>query len=258
METKDFSQESVLSSRLEGIPTRWSLVQMAHAGGKPESATAARQALVLRYAPSIRRYLGGILRGSDEDADELAQEVVVRLMRGDFAGADPGRGRFRDLLRTATRNMVRNHWAKAGVRRTAELDPESLGGSEKEDPRWQGEWQRNILDQAYAALSREQAEGPARHHAALLRLRAENPDDSSQELAAKLLQKTGFEAKPDHLRQLLRRARLRFAECLVTEVALGLGDPSPERVEEELADLGLLDHVREFLPEDWARTGILR
>ena len=90
------------ASRLDAIATRWSLVRDAHLTGVPQNATAARQALVLRYAKSIRRYVGGMLKNS-EDADELAQDVVMRLMKGDFGGADANRGRFRDLLKTAVR-----------------------------------------------------------------------------------------------------------------------------------------------------------
>lgn len=58
-------------------------------------------------------------------------------------------------------------------------------------------------------------------------------------------------------RQMLRRARLRFAEALVDEVARGLADPSPGGVADELAQLGLLDHVKDFLPADWAVQGAL-
>ena len=74
--------------RIEAIQTRWSLIRNAHLAGQPESASEARRLLVLRYAPAIRRYLGGIVR-NDEDDDELSQDVMLRLMRGDFGGAGP-------------------------------------------------------------------------------------------------------------------------------------------------------------------------
>ena len=59
-------------SRIDAIPTQWSLVRDAHQAGTPQTAAAARQAIVLRYAKSIRRYIGGIVKQSD-DADELAR-----------------------------------------------------------------------------------------------------------------------------------------------------------------------------------------
>ena len=144
--------ESVLASRLEAIPTRWSLVQQAHTDA-PQNATAARQTLVLRYAKSIRRYVGGMVK-SREDADELAQDVVMRLMKGDFGGADPTRGRFRDLLKTATRNMVHSHWEKSNRRKTADHDLDLVGREEVEDPRWVAEWQSNVLEHAWAAYGK--------------------------------------------------------------------------------------------------------
>jgi RNA polymerase sigma factor (sigma-70 family) len=250
--------ESVLASRLDAIATRWSLVQQAHASGTPGNATTARQALVLRYARSIRRYVGGMLR-NPEDADELAQEVVVRLMQGDFAGADPNRGRFRDLLKTAVRNMVHNHWAKANRRKTADANlDEVAGSSDPQDAKWDAEWQQNILEHAWAALLQFESQNPNNPAHTLLRLRTEFPQAASEQLAEKLSQKTRTPLRADTCRQMLRRARLRFAEAIVTEIGIGLADPTPSRVAEELAVVGLLEHVKDFLPNDWASTGVLR
>ncbi len=248
--------ESILASRLDAIPTRWSLVQQAHATG-PQTATAARQALVLRYAKSIRRYVGGMVR-SAEDADELAQDVVMRLMKGDFGGADPTRGRFRDLLKTATRNMVHNHWQKANRRKTADADLDLVGRDDESDARWEAEWQANVLDHAWAALKGAEKKMPTSPAYTLLKLRTEFPDATSDELAEKLGAKTKTTVRADACRQMLRRARLRFAEALVTEIGVGLADPSPARVAEELAALGLLGYVQDFLPTDWATTGELK
>ncbi|CAN5198620.1 hypothetical protein BH11PLA2_BH11PLA2_47920 [soil metagenome] len=246
--------ESQLASRLEAIPTRWSLVHGANATDATMDATVARQALVLRYARAIRRYVGGIVTKSD-DADELAQDVIMRLMKGDFAGADQARGRFRDLLKTAVRNMVRNHWAKSNRRRTADADPDHA--ADTSDPAWDHEWQANVLDHAWAALREAERQNPVVPSYTLLRLRTEFPDAPSEELAEKLAARTGTTVRSDACRQMLRRARLRFSEALVTEIGIGLADPSPTRVAEELASLGLLDYVKDFLPSDWAVRGEL-
>ena len=248
--------ESQLASRLEGIATRWSLIRDAHSSGTPQNATAARQALVLRYAKSIRRYVGGIVKKQD-DADELAQDVVMRLMKGDFGGADPNRGRFRDLLKTAVRNMVHNHWAKSNRRKTADADLNLVGREDQDDPAWTAEWQANVLDHAWAALKEFEKKNPTSPAHTLLKLRTEFPDATSDELAAKLSAKAKTAVKANACRQMLRRARLRFAEALVTEVGIGLSDAAPARVAEELAALGLLDYVRDFLPDDWATSGTL-
>jgi RNA polymerase sigma factor (sigma-70 family) len=249
-------EESILSSRLEAIGTRWSLVQQAHTATGNREATAARQALVLRYAKAIRRYVGGIVRQSD-DADELAQDVVMRLMKGDFAGADPTRGRFRDLLKTAVRNMVHNHWDKSNRRKTKDAELDTIG-KEEVDPAWDNEWQMQVLELAWAGLKEFEKKNPTNPAHTLLKLRAANPEDTSEELAQRLSKATKTTIRADACRQMLRRARLRFAEILVTELGVGLADPSPARVAEELAALGLLEYVKDFMPENWASSGVLQ
>jgi hypothetical protein len=91
----------------------------------------------------------------------------------------------------------------------------------------------------------------------LLKWRAEFPDESADQLAARLSAKFGTAIAAAIARQMLRRARLRFAELLVKEIALGLDEATPSELEEELAALGLLDHVRDFLPADWKQRGKL-
>src|SRR4029077_16105146 len=91
-----------------GIATQWSLVLLAHHG--PISAAGeARNELVLKYRRAIRAYLGAMLR-DDHAADELTQDAVMRLLSGDFAGATPEKGRFRNYLKVAVRNMARTYW----------------------------------------------------------------------------------------------------------------------------------------------------
>ncbi len=245
-------------SRLDAIATRWTLVQQAHRTATPQNATVARQALVLRYAKAIRRYVGGILKNS-EDADELAQEVVVRLMQGDFGGADPNRGRFRDLLKTAVRNMVHNHWSKSNRRKAADTDLETIASRPADDDwNWDAEWRTSILEHAWSAVKKFESENPTNPAYTLLRLRTEFPDCTSEFLAEKLGAKLGAPVRADACRQMLRRARLRFVDALVAEIGLGLSGPTPAGIADELAAIGLLERVKDFLPDDWGTTGVLR
>ncbi len=245
--------------RLDGIETRWSLVRQAHITGNAATAAQARGILVMRYASSIRRYIGGILKEPDT-ADDLAQEAIVRLLQGDFAGADPNRGRFRDLLKTAIRNMIRNQWDKQKRRKTASADVDQMADDTdaKLDSAWLAAWQTNVLDHAWSALKDFERKNPGNPAHTLLKWRSDFPDESSDQLAARLSEKVGTPVRPDATRQILRRARLRFAELLVEEVARGLDDPTPQAIEEELAALGLLEHVRDFLPSDWKERGKLQ
>ncbi len=234
--------------RIEAIQTRWSLIRNAHLDGQPKSAADARRLLVMRYAPAIRRYLGGIVR-KDEEADELSQDVMLRLMRGDFAGADPDRGRFRDLLKMAIRNMVKTSWQQSGKRRTVDTELDSLGNSEDEtrDAEWTQLWRKTVLDHTWNRLLAEEGGKPGPAYQAL-KLKTEFPDASSEELAEMLSSKTGSVVRADNCRQILKRARTRFAMHLLDEVRAGLDSESDDRLQEELGALGLLELVRDYLP----------
>ena len=234
-------------SRLGNVRTRWSLLRSA---GKSESSIVElRNVLVLRYAAPIRSYVQGIVNNEDE-ADELAQDAVVRLLTGDFAGADPNRGRFRDFLKTALRNMVRNHWKRTKVRKTDSLiDDISDGESELNDP-WVGHWRKNLLDMAWADLKQIEETSANRIPYSVLNIRAENSDASSKELAALLSQRLGREVKPDAFRQQLKRARQRFVETLLNELRDGLDDPTESRVHDEVVALGLYPWLKESLSDE--------
>jgi RNA polymerase sigma-70 factor (ECF subfamily) len=246
------SDES-FSPRLEAMSTRWSVIQRAHGDQRP-AALDARRVLVLRYAPAIKAYIRGMTK-DEFAADELAQDIVVRLMEGDFAGADPGRGRFRDFLKTATRNMVRNFWARQNTRAASELTAETSGAladdTQGDSDPWETDWKNRILELTWQSLKQHDRANQNAQLEIALRLRAEFPDDSSDELAQRFGERIGQPIRADAFRQKLRRARVLFAECLVTELADGLAEPSLDQVEEELIALNLYDRVRRLLPEDW-------
>jgi RNA polymerase sigma factor (sigma-70 family) len=240
-----------LSQRLDSMTTRWSVVRRAHQASIV-SAGQARNELVLRYSKAIRAYVRAILQ-DDGRADEVAQDAIVRLLSGDFAGADPNRGRFRDLLKVSVRNMARNHWQKENRRRPAAVDVEAIAGADgsADDPEWLASWRQNALDLTWSALEHLERSQPDSAAVVLLRLRAAFPDATSEELAQRLAEKTKKSVTPESVRQQLRRARVKFAELLITEIADGLANGSPDDVEEELAALGLMDYVRDLLPADW-------
>ena len=96
------------------------MLQRAHQGSTT-STQEARNALVLRYLPAARRYVEALMQNK-QDSEDLVQDLVVRLLAGDFAGADPQRGRFRDLLKVAVRNMVHNYWSRSNRRRHVDID----------------------------------------------------------------------------------------------------------------------------------------
>jgi len=231
--------------RIDAIQTRWSLVRSAHASTEGQTAEEARRLLVMRYIPAIRRYVGAIINDSDQ-ADDLAQDFAMRLMKGDFAGADPNRGRFRDLLKMAIRNMVKNHWDKSNRRKPVEADLSLINddSDDEQESQWTAVWQRSVLDQTWARMLSDDGGKPSPGYR-VLKLRVQFPDATSDELAEKLGAQLKSPVKPDACRQMLRRARLRFAAHLLDEIKAGLADESEERIQEELADLGLLDWFRD-------------
>jgi len=181
--------DETISQRLDSMTTRWSVVRRAHQASIV-SAGQARNELVLRYSKAIRAYVRAILQ-DDGRADEVAQDAIVRLLSGDFAGADPNRGRFRDLLKVSVRNMARNHWAKENRRRPAAVDVDEIAGNDgsSDDPNWLASWRQNALDLTWSALENFERSQPDSSAVVLLRLRAAFPDANSEELAERLSEK---------------------------------------------------------------------
>lgn len=244
---------------LRNINTPWSLLRVANELSLSK-AGGAREMLAHRYGRALRRFVGLLVR-DEHQAEDVAQELVVRLVAGHFKQADPGRGRFRDLLAVAARNLARNHLEKQRRRagRHAELDQFAAPDQAPDaDEPFVATWRHELL-----RLTWERQEEYERTHRGsvaytLMRLRTEHPDDDSEQLAGRLSAATGRSIRAEATRQQLRRARVRFAQFLLEELAWSLDDPTPANVEEELIDLGLMEYVRDYLPPDWREKGELK
>jgi len=81
----------------------------------------------------------------------------------------------------------------------------------------------------------------------VLRFRADHPDLRSAEMAERLSAQTGKPFTAAGVRKTLERARDKFADMLLDEIAQALDAPTHERLEEELIELGLLEHCRPAL-----------
>jgi DNA-directed RNA polymerase specialized sigma24 family protein len=188
------------------ISTQWSPVFQAHhgAGG---AAHEAQQQLLLRYCGAVHRYLLKALR-DPEAAAEQSQEFALRFVRGDFNRADPGRGRFRDFLRTVLYHLVVDY------HRVRRAQPAPLPADSAHQPvapeavsldrEFLDQWRRELLAQSWEGLEADQQRG-----------------------------------KRPYYTVLRWRARVRFAELLRDEVARSIEAATPQQVEEELRDLGL-------------------
>lgn len=247
------------SVNLGNIQTQWSLIRKAHQMSVVgQSASSAREQMVMQYAPAIRRFVQLLVRDPDK-ADELSQDAVVRLLKGDFAGADPQRGRFRDLLKTAVRNMARNDWNRESRRQGVEFDLELLDGDETDaasrwEQEWTSRWRDTIMNLVWERLQQWEQQQPNSVAYTVLRLRAEKPEANSTELAELLSLQSGRSFKPDATRQQLRRARIRFTELLIEEIVNGMDDPDQQQITEELITLGLYASVKDVLPQEMLKS----
>src|SRR5262249_53074043 len=234
-------------TKLNQIVTLWSVVRQAHTD-ESEQGRQARQRLLERYLCAIRRYLLGAVRDADT-ADDLVQDFAIRFLGGALAGADPSRGRFRDFVKGVLFHLVADYHKKKarGHRQFADDAPEpgaDCSLAAERELAFAQSWREETLARGWAALQKhEQTQGQPYY--TVLRLRAQKPDLSSAQLAVEVSAQLGKEVTAAGVRKTLERARDAYAEFLVEDIAQGLDAPTRERIEEELADLGLLEQCRE-------------
>jgi len=242
--------EPSIQYRLSQISTAWTMIARAHGtGGDPQ--LMAQNALVERYHQAVYRYLCGATRDPDA-ADELFQEFALRFVRGDFRNADPGRGRFRDFLKTSLINLVLTHRRKQG--RAMPTAPEGHDPAApapdtfNSDEEFLAGWRKALLDKAWEGLAALQKPGGPPFHATL-RLRTERPEMSSAQMAEALNEQLR-PASPyteAGVRKILQRARDLFTDLVVDEVARSLVNPTPDELEQEVIDLGFQAYCKKAL-----------
>jgi RNA polymerase sigma-70 factor (ECF subfamily) len=232
--------------RLSVINTRWTLLRQAHRGAGDE-ASRAREELMQRYLGAVYRYLLAGVRDPDA-ASELSQEFAIRFLEGRFHKADPARGRFRDYVKTCLFHLVGDYRRQQGKQpRPVALDnnepaapPEPLP---EEDQAFCESWRAELLHRTWTALERVQQDcGQPYYH--FLRFRAEHAELSSQDMAEQLTAQLGRPLTAAGVRQTLHRARERFTDLLLEEVRQSLGPSARNALEEELAELNLLQYCQ--------------
>ena len=128
---------------------------------------------------------------------------------------------------------------------------------EAADGEWLQQWRACILDQAWRGLHFHQRNSRGNLYHSLLQMRSQQPDVDDASLAKQLSQSLGQELQPAAFRKQLSRARRFFAELIVEEVARTLRNTTPDEVEQELIDTGLMSYVKPFLAADWRDKGLL-
>jgi RNA polymerase sigma-70 factor (ECF subfamily) len=234
---------------LSEIQTLWSVVRRAH-GDRVSQIRQAQESLLERYGGAARRYLLGALR--DEDAaDDVYQDFVLRFVRGDFQSADPEKGRFRSFLKTVLYRMIVDRQRARKRNPTPQLPDERIEPAVTDEPpeddaAFMQSWREELLARAWKALAAEQQTTGKPIHS-VLRFRVDHPDLRSPELAAGLSQQLDREISPANVRVMLHRARERFGDLLLDQVAQSLESPGRDELEEELIELQLLEYCRPAL-----------
>jgi RNA polymerase sigma-70 factor (ECF subfamily) len=237
------------ADRLSRMSTAWTMVFQAHRGTGDTARAAAQQALIQRYCGVVYRYLLGATRDPDV-ADELAQEFALAFVQGNFKRADPQRGRFRDYIKTILFNLIRKYHQRK-KRQPHQLSPEAAEPAAPEESHAEDEeflkgWREELLARTWEALTRVQAQTGQPFHA-ILWFRAQNPGVSSGEMAERLGKELGRSLTAAGVRQTLHRARERFADLLLDEVARSLESGDHEALEQELIELNLLAYCKDGL-----------
>jgi RNA polymerase sigma-70 factor (ECF subfamily) len=246
-------QSESLEHRLSLIPTLWSLVYRAH-DGPADGVNPARRQLLERYGGAIQRYLRKVIRDPD-GADEVFQEFAVQVLHGDLRGANPQRGRFRNFVKGTLFHMIADYrkdkhkWpgplpdhGNALSARTEEMEF---------DKHFVESWCDELLAHAWAALD-ELAAKTDQPFYAVLRFRADHPEMRAPELAEQLGARLNMPFTAVGIRQILHRAREKFAALLLDEVIQSLENPTLDQLTEELIELGLFEYCQPALE----RSGI--
>lgn len=230
------------AARLSNIRTHWSRIFGPHQPAADEAARAQAE-LIDRYGGAIYRYLLGMVR-DPHLAEDLAQEVAYRLVRGDFRKASPERGRFRDFLKAVLRNLVTDHYRKS---RPGQLPEDIADPPDHRDPAsdqvFVDRWRDELLEHAWKGLKEAEA-STGQPFFTLLRLKADAPALRSAAIAEQMTKRMGRPVTETAVRKTLQRARERFAELLIDEVARSIGSSAREDIAAELGELDLLTYCQ--------------
>jgi DNA-directed RNA polymerase specialized sigma24 family protein len=231
--------------RLSTINTQWSVVLQA-ARGHDQQAALAQLNVLANYLGVVERYLRGALR-DDHAAEELAQEFVLRLIRGDFGAIDPNKGRFRDYLKTVLFRMVAQRQRErslAGVSLEVVAEPMD---TVSDDPAFNESWRNELIEMAWRGLRDLEKQKGKPFNAVLLHSMSGDGEVPPDLVAAKLSLQFKKKYSASYVRKLRERARDKFAEILLAHVQNSLDQATDAAVEHELRSLGLWPYCRRVL-----------
>jgi RNA polymerase sigma-70 factor (ECF subfamily) len=238
---------------LSRISTLWEPLLQTY-GADTQAARAAQAEILQRYAGPVHRYLRKVL-GDADAADEVFQEFALGLVRGDFRHADPRKGRFRDYLKISLLRLVSAYRRRCVRRRPNGQDvavPHNgeTGALPADD--FAAAFREDFLLRAWDRL-RELEQRSGQPFFTVLDFRARHPERTSEQMAQALAgQLADGPLNAAAVRKTLERARAKYADILLDEVAAALGSGDREALETEIIELGLHRYCRGALARRFA------
>ncbi len=198
---------------------------------------------VKRYGVAIRAYLQALI-SNEHDADEVEQDLLLHVVERGFADGMGRRGKFRYYLMTVVRNAALAYFRKKSRRPVTVADLSSIPAAQIADRAWDRSWRECVMKNAWLALRSHEQRNPGNLFHTVLRTSIKHGDEDSTMLAVRVSSATGQDLSPEAFRKQLSRARRKFGELLIDEVARTMRNATPEELEEELSSLDLLKYVR--------------
>jgi RNA polymerase sigma factor (sigma-70 family) len=237
--------------RLSQIETLWSMVRNAHQSDEEIARDAQRQ-LLKKYGSAIQRYLNAKLR-DPAAADDIYQDFAVKFVRGDFHKASPEVGRFRTFIRSVLYRQIADFYRKKKRRGDVQLDgqvfePLADVDEDSSDEQFAEVWRDEMLKKAWDSLYELEAQSGKPWYS-VLQLRVRNPQLRSNDLARQIGEQLGKPISSANVRVLLHRAREKFSVLLIESISNSLESNSADAIEEELAELKLLEYCQAALDQ---------
>ena len=234
-------------ARLEMISTRWTLLNRAHQKTDDEGQDDAVARAQAQSPGPVRRF--GARTCSARSGTRKRPTICFRsLPIASCTATSAAPIRTRAGFATTSKGSYLIWWPTS-----TDAGKDNPRGCRKTSPnprpprpRWISCFRKagasELLARTWLALDKmDQDTGQSFH--AVLHYRADHPKLRSPELAVGLTEKLGKPITAVGVRQLVHRARERFAELLRAEVQASLDSDDPDDLQAELQELGLLVYL---------------
>ena len=177
----------------------------------------------------------------------------MKFVRGDFHKASPEIGRFRTFIRTVLYRQIADYYRKRKRQGNVQLDvqafePQADVDEDSQDEKFAQVWRDEMLKKAWDALYELETE-TGKPWYSVLQLRVRNPELRSNDLAREMGEQLEKPISSANVRVLLHRAREKFSVLLIESISNSLESNSADAIEEELAELKLLEYCQASLDQ---------